>query len=133
MILEKDSYIHQNQDDYLKNNASHTHPRMHQCTKNQTQPIYRVILSVLDPRKCEYLKDYSLDFEHAYMTTYLAYEKHVDTCLPLSDILTSSGRLASGAMSCTAMLLCCVAVKENGVHNEFGDQLDDDELRNGYF
>ena len=33
--------------------------------------IYRVILSVLDPRKCEYLKDYPLDFEHAYMTTYL--------------------------------------------------------------
>ena len=25
-----------------------------------------MILSVLDPRKCEYLKDYSLDFEHAY-------------------------------------------------------------------
>ena len=40
---------------------------------------YSVILSVLDPRKCEYLKDYSLDFGHAYMTTYLAYEKHVDT------------------------------------------------------
>ena len=34
--------------------------------------LYRVILSVLDPRKCEYLKDYSLHFEHAYMTTYLA-------------------------------------------------------------
>ena len=34
--------------------------------------LYRVILSVLDPRKCEYLKDYSLDFEYAYMTTYLA-------------------------------------------------------------
>ena len=34
--------------------------------------IYSVILSVLDPRKCEYLKDYSLHFEHAYMTTYLA-------------------------------------------------------------
>ena len=34
--------------------------------------IYRVILSVLDPRKSEYLKDYSLDFEHVYMTTYLA-------------------------------------------------------------
>ena len=33
---------------------------------------YRVILSVLDPRKCQYLKDYSLDFEDAYMTTYLA-------------------------------------------------------------
>jgi hypothetical protein len=25
--------------------------------------IYRVIPSVLDPRKCEYLKDYSLDFD----------------------------------------------------------------------
>jgi len=34
--------------------------------------MYSVILSVLDPRKCEYLKDHSLDFEHAYMTTYLA-------------------------------------------------------------
>ena len=33
---------------------------------------YSVILSVLDPIKYEYLKDYSLDFEHAYMTTYLA-------------------------------------------------------------
>ena len=33
---------------------------------------YSVILSVLDQRKCEYLKDYSLDFEHAYMTAYLA-------------------------------------------------------------
>ena len=37
-----------------------------------TQHLYRAILSVLDPRKCENLKDYSLDFEHAYMTTYLA-------------------------------------------------------------
>ena len=36
------------------------------------QTIYSVILSVPDPRKCEYLKNYSLDFEHAYMTTYLA-------------------------------------------------------------
>jgi hypothetical protein len=34
--------------------------------------IYRMIPSVLDPIKCEYLKDYSLDFEHAYMTAYLA-------------------------------------------------------------
>jgi competence transcription factor ComK len=34
--------------------------------------IYRVILLVLDPRKCKYLKDYLLDFEHAYMTTYIA-------------------------------------------------------------
>jgi hypothetical protein len=31
---------------------------------------YSVILSVLDPRKCEYLKDYLLDFEHAYITIY---------------------------------------------------------------
>jgi len=29
-------------------------------------PLYSVILLVLDPRKCEYLIDYSLDFEHAY-------------------------------------------------------------------
>ena len=36
---------------------------------------YSVILSVLDPRKCDYLKDCSLDFEHAYMTTYLASSK----------------------------------------------------------
>jgi hypothetical protein len=34
--------------------------------------LYRAIRSVLDPRKCEYLKDCSLDFEHAYVTTYLA-------------------------------------------------------------
>ena len=34
--------------------------------------IYTGILFVLDPRKCEYLKDYSLDFEYVYMTTYLA-------------------------------------------------------------
>ena len=34
--------------------------------------LYSVILSVLDPRKCEYLKDCSLYFEHVYMTTYLA-------------------------------------------------------------
>ena len=40
-----------------------------ECSKYR---FYRAILSVLDPRKCEYLKDYSLDFEHAYMTTYLA-------------------------------------------------------------
>ena len=38
----------------------------------RTEFLYRVILWVLDPRKCEYLKDYSLDFEHVYMTKYLA-------------------------------------------------------------
>ena len=36
-------------------------------------------------------------------------------------------------MSRTAVSLCCAVVKENGVHKEFVDQLDDDELRNGYF
>ena len=96
--------------------------------------LYSVILSVLDPRKCEYLKDYSLDLNmHIWLHT-LLHEKHVDTCMPLSDILTSLGqRLASGAMSSTAVSLCCAVVKENGLHNEFGEQLDDDELRNGYF
>ena len=70
---------------------------------------------------------------HIWLHT-LLHEKHVNTCLPLSDILTSSGqRLASGAMSHTAVSLCCAVVKENGVHNEFVDQLDDDELRNGCF
>ena len=70
---------------------------------------------------------------HIWLHT-LLHKKHVDTCLPLSDILTSLGQwLASGAVSRTAVSLCCVVVKENGVHNEFVDQLDDDELRNGYF
>jgi hypothetical protein len=39
--------------------------------------IYSVILSVLDPRKCEYLKDYSLDFEHAYMTAIYEHFQHL--------------------------------------------------------
>jgi hypothetical protein len=47
-------------------NILQTRRKPGQCFK------YRVFLSVLDPRKCEYLTDYSLDFEHAYMTTYLA-------------------------------------------------------------
>ena len=54
----------------------HIKPVMVVTNKGQgfllTRQNYRVILSVLDPRKCEYLKDCSLDFEHAYMTTYLA-------------------------------------------------------------
>ena len=40
--------------------------------KSKYVPLYSAILSVLVPRKCEYLKNYSLDFEHAYTTTYLA-------------------------------------------------------------
>ena len=57
---------------YFNNGA----PKYQQRTKNQNSvlltSLYRVILSVLDPRKCEYLKDYSLDFEHACTTTYFA-------------------------------------------------------------
>jgi hypothetical protein len=41
--------------------------------------LYRVILSVLDPRKCEYFKDYLLDSEHAYtyMTTIYEHFQHL--------------------------------------------------------
>jgi hypothetical protein len=39
--------------------------------------LYRVILSVLDPRKWEYLRDCSLDFEHAYMTTIYEHFQHL--------------------------------------------------------
>ena len=50
-----------------------THYRSTLRVKNVYSGVLeRVILSVLDPRKCQHLKDYSLDFEHAYMTTYLA-------------------------------------------------------------
>jgi hypothetical protein len=51
------------------------------CTKyiyiyiNNT--LYSVILSVLDPRKCEHLKDYSLHFEHTYMTTIYEHFQHL--------------------------------------------------------
>ena len=51
------------------NAIAYTHLRFKTAARYD---VYSVILSVLDPRKCEYLKDYSLDFEHAYMTTYLA-------------------------------------------------------------
>ena len=47
-------------------------PRVEVSEVHRTHLSYRVIRSVLDPRKCEYIKDYSLDFEHAYMTTYFA-------------------------------------------------------------
>ena len=67
----------------------------------------------------------------------MLHKKHVDTCFPLSDILTSSGqRLASGAMSRTVVPLCCAVVNTARylkIFNEFVDQLNDDELRNGYF
>ena len=35
----------------------------------------------------------------------------------------------SGAMSRTVVSLCCAVVKEKGVHTEFVDQPEDDELR----
>ena len=52
--------------DHTSTNSDHDIFFVRYCIK------YSVILSVLDPRKCKYLKDYSLDFEHPYMTTYLA-------------------------------------------------------------
>jgi hypothetical protein len=39
--------------------------------------IYSVTLSVLDPRKREYLEDYSLAFEHTYMTTIYEHFQHL--------------------------------------------------------
>jgi hypothetical protein len=39
--------------------------------------LYRVILSVLDPKKCEYLKNYLLDFEHEYMTVIYGHFQHL--------------------------------------------------------
>jgi hypothetical protein len=45
---------------------------MGQILSAKRNVLYRVIPSVVDPRKCEYLKEYSLAFEHAYMTTYFA-------------------------------------------------------------
>ena len=85
--------------------------------------IYSVILSVLDPRKCEYLKENSLDFEHAYMTTYLASWEACRYSLPLSVRLSKT--FSSTKLFYTARYL--------EIFNEFADQLDDDELRNGYF
>jgi hypothetical protein len=34
---------------------------------NHNDKKYRVIPSVLDPTKCEYFKDYSLDFEYIFV------------------------------------------------------------------
>ena len=50
---------------------------------------------------------------HIWLHT-LLHEKHVDTCLPLSDILTSSGqRLASGATLPATVSLCCAIWKSS--------------------
>ena len=88
-------------------------------------------LSVLDPRKCEYLKDYSLEFENAYMTTYLAlWEacRYLFAALWHSDVIgTTTGIWRHVAHSRVIVL------RYLKIYNEFADQLDDDELRNGYF
>jgi hypothetical protein len=52
-----------------RNITNYKIPLLEHVTSKSLRYLYRVILSVLDPKKCEYLKDYSLDFEHAYMTT----------------------------------------------------------------
>jgi hypothetical protein len=61
-LIEKERPIHHSVQTAEYNNTKYT----------KHSKKYRVIPSVLDPRKCEYLKDYSLDFEYAYLTTYLA-------------------------------------------------------------
>jgi hypothetical protein len=53
------------------------YPRDAKRKERNVRTIYSVILSVLDPRKREYLKDYSLDFEHAYMTTIYEHFQHL--------------------------------------------------------
>ena len=59
--------------------------------------------------------------------------RSISILLALSEILTSSGeRLASGAMSRTAVSLCLNTARYLKIFNEFVDQLHD-ELRNGYF
>ena len=98
------------------------------------QPVmYSVILSVLDPRKCEYLKD--------YMTTYLAsWEACRYLFAPLwhPDVIgTKTGvwcaisrRRIIGPIFFHETLNAARYLK---IFNEFVDQLDDDELLNGYF
>ena len=56
----------------VNNSLLATRPSQERNKAGNVRIMYTVILSVLDPRKCEYVKDYLLDFEHAYMTTYLA-------------------------------------------------------------
>ena len=53
----------------VNNSLLATRPSHERNKAGNVRIMYGVIPSVLDPRKCEYVKDYSLDFEHAYMTT----------------------------------------------------------------
>ena len=84
-------------------------------THSVTQ-IYSVILSVLDPRKCEYLKDYSLEFEHAYMTTYLAsweacrYERRCWKCSPPLSRQSWTRRFMFAKVACkTSSLIAAIS------------------------
>ena len=92
---------------------------------------YSVILSVLDPRKCEYLKDYSLDFEHAYMTRYLAsWEacRYLFAALWHPDVIGTTAGVWRHVAHSRVIVLCYLKIV-----NEFVDILDDEENRNGYF
>jgi len=82
-----------------------------------------VILSVLYPRKCEYLIDYSLDFEHAYMAIYLA---SWEAC---RYFFASLWQVEKGIFFHETLN----TARYLEIFNEFVDQLNDDELRNGYF
>jgi hypothetical protein len=59
-------------------NSSNVNP-LFLCTSGHPLTYYSVILSVLDPRKYEYFKDYSLHLNmHIWLHT-LLHEKYVDT------------------------------------------------------
>ena len=64
-----------------------------------------MILSVLDPRKCEYLKDYSLGFEHAYMATYLASCIYMQISSPIC-LIGHPGLLKINKCNKVALVLC---------------------------
>jgi hypothetical protein len=49
------------------NNMTQVHCTLDNQGYKHMLGIYRVIPSVLDLRKCEYLKDYSLDFEKNFV------------------------------------------------------------------
>ena len=118
-----------------------SHPNAQPQTCRSGLCIYSVILSVLDPRECEYLKDYSLDFEHAYMTTYLAsWEacRYLFAALWNPDVIgTTTGVWRHVAHSRIIGPIffheTLITARYLKIFKEFVDQLDDDELRNGYF
>ena len=66
---------------------------------------------------------------HIWLHT-LLHEKHVDTCLPLwhLDVIGTTTGVWRHVAHSRVVVLCYLKIS-----NEFVDQLDDDELRNGYF